>query len=507
MGLQIRDLGYTFQDNHVQALQQLNLDLEAGLIHGLLGENGAGKSTFARICCGHLGGWRGTITLDDQKIRPHTPGAALKLGLAMVAQHPHIVPELTVGDNILLGKAAFPGRSHRGRLASLKTFLDELGIPLDPLRPARGLDSAAMHWTAMAQVLANPLKWLLLDEPNAAFSQGESLEFYRLLAELAARGMGLVVITHRTREILDHGHRCHVLRHGQLAATFHRPFSGGARKLYHAMFGQEAGSSMVFSDAAPPPPVPVPPRDSPPRRLPRVSDAKTPIPSRGLGFRRLVLNPSPGRKLVLDADFPPAMIHGILGHQEGGLLALEERLARLDHPGLYFDGQTLSPGSRLMRGYIPSRRFQRGVVLGMDIDGNYRLRNRRLPQGFLEGSPARPGVPDLSQAIETMSGGMIQSLIIQRESHDPPPGLLVCCAPGFGLDQRALVSLRDHLAALARGGCTVLVLSSDVDEILLLCQTLGILEAPGLVDFQDCTQASRQACLSRLFAVQEGQLT
>jgi ABC-type uncharacterized transport system ATPase subunit len=482
--LAIRDLSFTFAENRVKALDGLSLEFADGRLHAVVGENGAGKSTLARLCAGHLTLQSGRLELDGRPYLPGGPAGALSAGVALVPQHPRLAPELNVWQNLALGRIACPGsptRSGRMRkaelLAGLEAKLRGWGIHLPLDLPAGRLDAAHMHWAAVAEALLAQPTVLFLDEPSAPYSPEEVERLYRLLRRCSGGGMTVAVITHRLQEVRDWADEVHVLRHGRLAARFDGGPGLRTEQLLEAMFGRQPGADgeagaaparIGHSEAAP--------------SAPAITDT-------GLEIRGLRVNDGAGRSLGgLDIQAPPGLVTGLVGIKDQGLDILEDILAGLCRPaagGLLWRGQPLRRLPRSRLGYIPGKRFQRGIAVGLTIADNLTARDRfrlhpfncrsgRRLRAWREASGFSLG-RDWRDGVTTLSGGMIQRLIFERELDQPQPELVVCAEPYWGLDRHFQAVLRRRLADLATAGACVLVLSSDLDEAMDLADRLIVL--------------------------------
>lgn len=483
--LAVSDLSYVFSGNHVRALDGIGLELAPGRIHALLGENGAGKSTLARICCGHVAGWQGRMSLDHRPWHPGSPREALRQGVALVPQHPQLDRDLDVGRNLFLGhgfdRHLIYDKALRRHLAERLAAWE---INLDINEAAANLDSARIHWTAIAEALLASPRWLFLDEPSAAYPEAEVDRLYGLLRRCARQGMGVVVITHRLKEVELFADHCHVLKAGRLVRSVALDCPEARQSVPELLFGSDPVVPVLPAFSHLPETAPAVPAGSPADQ-----PAVNPLPA-GLDIRHLGLNTGKKRTAQVNLRIEPGRIQGILGHWDQGLEQLEDHLAGIlpFPPGsISLDGQALDRLDPRRKGYIPSRRFQRGIGLGLSIRDTVLLRlrhDRRRLKAELRSGELRRQVPldasrDWLAPVETLSGGMIQQLLICRETMLPPPDFLLCAEPWWGLDLRAQQQLARRLRELCTPRRTILVLSSDIDEIMQLCSHALVLQPHG----------------------------
>lgn len=484
----IRDLSLVFPGNQVHAVQSLDMDLQPGCIHALLGENGAGKSTLARILCGHLPGWTGSLELDGQEYHPRNPGEALARGVALVPQHPRLAPSLDIGKNLFLGRGRdwWHDRFARDRMARI---LSARGLDLPMNLQARNADPSLVHWTAMAEALLQEPRWIILDEPSAAYPEEDVQKLYGLLSGLAQQGLGIVVITHRLKEVRDHADLCHILRAGRLECLLESPGAMEPASIARRMF-------------------------PPSRNIPDLPGPSTPLESTGPGEKipsltgsqdcsALVLNDiSLGSRHFLNARFEPGLVHGILGLWGHGLEELEDLLSGQSQPSRgRLDMGPTSP-SRLPareRGYIPGQRFRRGIAASLSIRDNLMPRMPSLGAPLPFGPLPIPENRCLEDPMDSLSGGMIQKLIIHRELHLPPPSFLVCAEPWWGLDQRSQEDFTKTIRNFIGPGKLALILSPDIDEVTSMSDLVWILGPRGLEGPHESSSHSREFWEARLF--------
>jgi simple sugar transport system ATP-binding protein len=436
------------------ALDGARLDLEPGEVHALLGENGAGKTTLVRILYGLVRPDGGEIRIDGAPVDVPGPEQALARGIGLVHQHSVLVPALTVGENLFLGErsGAWVSRSSLARRA--RSVLQSHGLALDPLAHARDLSVAQQQRLEIVRALNRGVKVLVLDEPTAVLAPSEVEELLALMARLREAGHTIVFISHKLEEVTAVCDRVTVLRHGRTVAT--GPVPGlHAGDLARWMVGGDLPSPVRHETPEPGPPA---------LRLSRL----------GAGMLR-----------GIDLEVRAGEICAVAGIDGNGQTPLEEVLAGV-RPLEEGSLEVLRPPLAL----IPGDRQRTGLVLGLALDENFALveaarggghlfrrgwlRRERLraeTEGAIEhfeiqGTPADP--------VATLSGGNQQKLLIARALRTPP-GVLVAVNPTRGLDVSATAFIRREIVDVVRRGTAVLLVSTDLDEVLELADRIGVL--------------------------------
>ena len=452
-GAALRGIHKRFGDT--QALRGASLELAAGEVHALLGENGAGKTTLVRVLYGLVQPDAGEIEIDGRTLRLTGPRHALSLGVGLVHQHFMLVPALSVAENLLLGE---PGgallRPSRVR-EEARALLREHALDLDPDLPAERLGVAQQQRLEIVRALVRGARVLILDEPTAVLAPSEVDELLALLGRLRDEGRSVVLISHKLEEITRACDRVSVLRAGESVAT--REVAGvGVAELGRWMVGDE-------------PPPPGSPIESTP--------GEPALELRGLRARGLA---------GIDLEVRAGEVYALAGIDGNGQVPLEQVLAGV-RP---VEGGTVDvrvPPLALLSG----DRQRTGLVLDLTLEENLVLeaaaRDRRPPvfqAGLLRPAALRAqadaairrfGVRAHAQSVmRTLSGGNQQKLCVARALRREP-GVLVAVNPTRGLDLQATAAVRDEIRARARAGTAVLLVSTDLDEVLELGNRVGVL--------------------------------
>jgi simple sugar transport system ATP-binding protein len=471
-GLAVRGVTKTF--GATRALDDVSFHVEPGEIVALIGENGAGKTTLLRVVSGFHRADAGEVLVDGAPVVLRGPRDAAALGIGMVHQHFLLIPELTVAENVVLGR-----ETGSGPLLDLAAAADEVracaqrfGLDVDPLAKVGELGVAAQQRVELLKVLVRGARTLLLDEPTGLLPPAAVRDLFTLVERLASEGCGVVLVTHRLREVFAVCRRATVLRRGQV--TGDRPVATtDARTLARLMVGEDLDTVERG-----------PPRQ-PGEPLLRV-DGVTVV---GRGDRPAVDDVS----LQLCAG----EIVGIAGVTGSGQLELLEAVAGVRpvaSGGLSLAGVELGPldvSARRDAGlsYVPEDRVHDGLVGALTVSENLVL-GARSDRGFAscgwlardrvraEGDEAVAGhdvrPPDADLLCSALSGGNQQKVLLARELRQRPK-VLLAAEPARGLDFRATEAVHGRLRALADDGGGVLFAGTDLPELLEVCDRILVM--------------------------------
>jgi ribose transport system ATP-binding protein len=450
----------------VLALGGVSLRVFPGEVLALMGENGAGKSTLMKILGGAYQPDEGNIEIDGAAVRIDGVRAAKDLGIALIHQELMLAPNLTIAANIFLGNESL-GRGRAGLLRPLSRsgmnaraaeLLARVGLRLPPTTPVSALTTGQMQMVEIAKALSYQARAIIMDEPTSSLTAGESEQLFRIIAQLKADGIAVVYISHRMEEVLRLADRVTVLRDGRYVGDLTRA-EASHDKIVAMMVGREL-SGHYF---------PVRPARLVAEPVLEVRDLLVPgapvgasfTAHRGeiLGFAGLV---GSGRTELMEAIFGarPAL---------GGRMLLN---------GKPFDPR--KPRDAIAAGvYLaPEDRKRHGLVLPMTVAqntslpdvGNYtasgwldRAREREVAER--EVARLRTKTPTVAQKVVNLSGGNQQKVVLGKWLAMRPTVLIVD-EPTRGIDVGAKAEIYRHLAALADGGLTVLMVSSDMEEVI-----------------------------------------
>ena len=456
----------------VRALDGVDLDVQAGEVHCLLGQNGAGKSTLIKVLAGAHQPDTGTIRWRGEEVTLRSPIAAMRLGIATIYQELDLVEHLSVAENVHLGHepttAGFVVRGKTAKASTCLLFTTPGHAEIDPARLVGDLSAAQQQIVSMARALSHDVRLIVMDEPSAALDPDEVDNLFRIVGDLTAAGVAVVYISHRLEEIRRIGDRVTVLKDGRAVAGGLPAKSTPTREVVALMTGRNV--EYVFPDR------PV----SPPR-------AEPVLKVQGLSRQ--------GEFETLDLEVRPGEIVGLAGLVGSGRSEILETVygARKPTTGqVLVDGKALKPGSvraavRAGLGLAPEERKAQALLMlesvtrnvsvssmsrfsrGGWIDRGAELGAARAATRELSLRPDNPSVP-----VRTLSGGNQQKAVLARWLLRGCKVLLLD-EPTRGVDVGARAELYAVIRRLADEGLAVLLVSSEVPDVLGLADRVLVL--------------------------------
>jgi len=451
------------------ALDGVSLDVRAGEVHALVGENGAGKSTLIRLLTGGVGPDSGTIAIDGRPVRRADPTLMRTLGVAAIHQQPQLFPDLTVAENLAMGfepPGAWRLVDWRARRRGGAALLARVGATLDLDRPAGALGAAEQQLVEIARALGAHARVLLLDEPTAALSDRETARLFDLLRGLRADGVGLLYISHRLDDVDALANRVSVLRDGRLIAT--REAGAVTRaELIRLMVGRDI--------------------DTMPRRR-QATAAGIMLGVEGLGCRASGVHD-------VTLQVRRGEILGLAGLVGAGRTELARTLFGLtpaDRGEIRVEGtrvriQSPADAVRLGVAYVPEDRRRHGVIGELSVAANTTLaslgsitraglldvaRERAIATDYVRRFAIR--TPSVDAAVSTLSGGNQQKVALARWLA-AGPRVLIVDEPTQGIDVGAKAEVHHLLGSLADEGLAILLISSDLPEILAMSDRIAVM--------------------------------
>lgn len=449
--------------NGTMALVDGNLSILPGEVHGLLGANGAGKSTMVSVISGALVPTGGRVLWRGEEKRWPSPLAARRAGIATLYQHPALAPTLSARENILLGEAGFWRRDRAGD-ARVDAICDALGLPFDPDALVSDLPMAAQQMVCVAQALNSGAGLILMDEPTAALNARERAAVHRTIRHLARdQGKSVVLVSHFLDEILALTDRVTVLRDGRDVLTADTA-SLDERQLAGAIANR-------------PPPV----HTITPLTAPHVAKGRL-LTVEGLragGVGPLDLSLAPGEVLGMAGllgSGRSTLLNAIFGARDDttGTIMLDGKPVDEGIGGAMMAGLALIPEDRKKRGFIGAFSIAENIALPPS-PGRWRI-DRKAEAEAADAAIAQLGIRAEGPHVagDALSGGNAQKMVIAKWLR-PQTRVLLLDEPTAGMDVGARADVLGHIRALADQGLGVIMVSSDFDELLTHCTRILVL--------------------------------
>jgi simple sugar transport system ATP-binding protein len=484
--------GITKEFPGVLANDRVDFSLRKGEIRGLLGENGAGKTTLMNVLYGLYHPDAGQILVDGKPVVIHSPKDSIGLGIGMVHQHFMLIPVFTVAENVMLGDETLRnGMLDRKTVsAQLRDLSHKYGLDVDPEALVGQLAVGVQQRVEIVKTLYRDAHILILDEPTAVLTPQEADDLFRIMRELTKRGVSIIFITHKLKEVLAVADQITVMRNGRVVGST-TPKETNEAKLASMMVGREVILTVKKEKARPKEKV-LEVRDL------QVSDDRGLNVVRGVSF-----------------DVRAGEILGIAGVQGNGQTQLAEALTGLrDVQGGEFalGGKSLTgdpprPITEAGLGNIPEDRQRHGLVLSYTVADNMVLCSYYLPP-FARGLVLQQDAVDAnarrliqeydvrtpSPYVPTskLSGGNQQKVIVARELSRPVK-LLIASQPTRGLDVGSIEYIHKELILMRDRGVAVLLVSAELDEILALADRIAVMyrgEIMAIVESKDSDKES-----------------
>ena len=443
----------------VRAVVDGSLELYAGEAHALLGENGAGKSTLVKMLAGVHQPNAGELLIDGTPVVLSGPAAAQAAGIAVIYQEPTLFPDLTVAENIFMGRQPLlAGRriDRRAMRVQAAALFGRLGVRLDPGRICRGLSIADQQLVEIAKALSLDARVIVMDEPTAALSASEVTRLFEVMRTLRGAGAAVVFISHRLEEVFTSCQRVTVMRDGSHVLT--RELAGlTADDLIRAMVGRE-----------------MPERTAGERGQPGEQVLRIDRLTREGVFTDISLEVRAGEIVALA---------GLVGSGRSEVARAVFGIDRYDAGAVHVGGQRLRRGSPAAAmaagvGFVPEDRRQQGLVMEMSIQQNVALAS--LPAlrraGLIRSATERGFAADwaqrlrlkygtLTDPVSRLSGGNQQKVVLAKwlGRH---PALLIVDEPTRGIDIATKAEVHRLLVRLAQDGVAILMISSELPEVL-----------------------------------------
>jgi rhamnose transport system ATP-binding protein len=474
----------------VQALLGVSFELRAGEVHALVGENGAGKSTLTKIISGAYQADEGSLEVSGRLVEKNDPVISRSLGIAVIHQQPALFPDLSVAENIALRLEPpdwwRPVRWARRRRRACE-LLERVGAAINPDAVAQSLTMPEQQLVEIARALGADARILILDEPTASLSEREVERLFRMIRDLRGQGVGMIYISHRLEELFHVADRVTILRDGRVVAT--RPMMEvDCAELIRLMVGRDL--TAVF-----------------PKQL--VTPGDVVLELRGVGCRDANVR---GVSLSVRAGETLGLA-GLVGAGRTELARILFGLTPADAGEIRLGGQPVviaSPADAVALGiaYVPEDRRRHGVLLEMAVAPNISLailqkiavagwvdtaRERRIAVSFVERLGIR--TTSIDAAVGSLSGGNQQKVALARWLATEP-AVLILDEPTQGVDVGAKAEIHRLMSKLAGKGLAIIMISSELPEILGMCDRIAVMHGGTIMGVVDRSEATQEKLLS-----------
>ncbi len=470
------------------ANDNVDLTIHSGRIHALLGENGAGKSTLVKVLYGLLQADEGSIEWQGKPVTINTPARARELGIALVFQHFSLFDSLSVLENIALGMAVKASAQLESDIVEVST---RYGLPLDPHRHVYTLSVGERQRIEIVRCLLQSPKLLVMDEPTSVLTPQEVEDLFVTLRRLADEGMAILYISHKLNEIKALCSEATILRGGKRVATA-IPDNETTQSLAALMMGDEVSEPVALQRT---------PKDATMLELNKVN-----LPIAGQhGVRLIDINLSVKAGEIVG-------IAGVAGNGQDELMQVIAGEVRLKNNATLKIADKpagdLAPGARRKLGLccVPEERLGHAAVPSMSLADNamltahYRysmstagLLSKRKSAAFANNVIDKFNVQcnGSNSLAQSLSGGNLQKFIVGREMQQAPE-VLVVSQPTWGVDAGAAAAIHQALQDMASDGAAVLVISQDLDELMIITDRIAALCAGRLSQTHPTSQISVQ---------------
>jgi len=468
----------------VLALSDVNFELRAGEVHCLVGENGAGKSTLMKVLSGAIRKDSGSILIDGKDVEFHSPADSQRAGIGMIYQEFKLVPELTVAENILLGneptKKKSPFVDFKKMHEIARTALAQLGEEIPTTALISSLSVAQRQIVEIAKAISKKVRILAMDEPSAALTENELKNLFAVIRRLKAEGVGIIYISHRLEEIFEIGDRLTVLRDGKFIHSC-TVAESDRRSLVRWMVGRELE------------------QEYPKIELKRGEEILKVESVNSDLLKNVNLTVHRGEILGLA---------GLVGAGRSELARIIFGADPKENGSIYFEGKEIHPRSPrdaidLGIGLLTEDRNKYGLIMQMNVRENISLSNLNdVVKGlFINRSKEnsiskkftndlRIKTPSIEQEVENLSGGNRQKVVLARWLFTKSK-LLIFDEPTVGIDVGIKYEIYNLINQLAKDGIGVIVISSDLPELLGISDRVAVMcegKLAGVLSRSEATQ-------------------
>lgn len=492
--LELRGINKSFGDNHV--LTDISLSLEAGEIHSIIGENGAGKSTLMKIIGGIYPMDNGKILIDGKPVTPHNPIEAFNVGIGIVHQELSVADNMTVAQNVFVNREptkhfGFVDFKKMNRM-TVEAF-ERIGIYIDPETPVSQLSVGMQQIVEIVKVLSQNVRILILDEPTSALSDKETQNLFSLLRTLKEQGTCIIFISHKLNEIKQIADRVSVLRDGNFVGTLNKD-QIDENLIISMMVGRELGNLYP----------------------PKASSRNGEEILRTEGLTRY------GKFENISISFRAGEITGMFGLVGAGRTEFAWSVFgadRIDAGKVYYRGEEVafkSPAQAIKKGigYLSEDRKRMGLFVSMNVKENVAVTDldgvssslgmlkekeiAEITKKHVESLEIHPQ-DCAGHILSRLSGGNQQKVLFAKWLQANPK-LLIVDEPTRGVDVGAKAKIHSILRRLAEDGMAVVMISSELPEILGLSDQIAVMSEGRLIDVMENDNLTEEDVVSKAFA-------
>lgn len=486
--------GISIEFPGVKALDHVDFSLNKGEVHALLGENGAGKSTLIKCLTGVHHMDAGTIELDGQAIKPSTPQAAITMGISTVFQEINLCPNLTVAENIFIGRQPMKRGQINWKLINRKAteLMERMGMSIDVTRPLSYYSIAIQQMASIARAVDIKAKVLILDEPTSSLDEHEVERLFNVMRDLKAQGLGIIFITHFLDQVFEITDRITVLRNGHLVGEYLTQDITKLDLVTH-MIGKDMNE--IFNL----------------KRAEQKPGAASVLEADHIGI--------PGKVEDISLTVKKGELKGFAGLLGSGRTETAEMLFGVTRPmrgTVKVNGKTLSLKSPLDAilnkvAFCPEDRKRDGIIGDLSIRENIYLAVQ-AKCGFLKPMPPKEqqalaeryirllsiATPDAEKKVSELSGGNQQKVILARWMATNPD-VLILDEPTRGIDVGAKAEIQRLMLEMCEKDMAVIFISSELDEIIRCSNRIIVMrdgKRAGELDGENCQQSDILAIIA-----------
>jgi simple sugar transport system ATP-binding protein len=476
MNTAIKMVGITKSFPGILANDKIDFDVREGEVHGLLGENGAGKTVLMSILYGIYKPDEGQIFVKGKEVKIDSSARAISLGIGMVHQHFMLVPSLTVAENIVLGrefkKYNFWLDTSKA-VDEIRALSDRYGLEVDPKAMVSTIPVGVQQRVEILKALFRRAEILILDEPTSVLTPQEVESLFKAIATLRQQGKSVIFISHKLKEVCAICDRITVLKRGRVVGTVDKKVTT-LEELTEMMIGREIPS--MFEEEHPKPGKPVLQVEG----LRAFNDRKL------LGLKGVAFEVH---------EFEIFGIAGVEGNGQTELVEVLTGLRKLEEGKIFLDGKPITNSSaheRIEKGFsnVPEDRYKRGLILDFSVSENLILgqqdkppfaakwfglnleKTSELAERLIREYSIK--TPSKDTFVRHLSGGTQQRVVVARE-FSRQPKFIIASQPTRGLDIGATEYVRRKLVEMRDKGCAILLISADLDEILALSDRIAVI--------------------------------